>query len=133
MLETSLKSSFLQRLSEKDRVAPDRTIEKAKVKETIRQVKNQKFPGKAPKFCWHSCFFKKKFVLFPYPVDICKNNTSITHLQSMLETSATPTHITERKNPMNYISQRPTVLLQHKSTCFYWSAGGKSGNKDPQL
>lgn len=34
---------------------------------------------------------------------------------------------------MNYILQGPTVLLQHKSTCFYWSASGKSSSKDPQL
>lgn len=34
---------------------------------------------------------------------------------------------------MKCISQRPTAVLQHKSTCFYWSAGGKSVSNDPQL
>jgi len=30
---------------------------------------------------------------------------------------------------MNYIPQRLTVLLQHKSTCFYWSASANQAVK----
>lgn len=92
VLEKSLKDSFLLSLSGKDKVVLGRANETAKVKETIKQVKFLKYPSKAAKFCWHSCFFKQVCSLFPCPAHICKNNTSITYLQSVLETSATPTH-----------------------------------------
>lgn len=55
-LETSLKDVFLLRLSEIYRVASDRAIETAKVKETMKQVQFHKSLDMAAKFCWHSQF-----------------------------------------------------------------------------
>lgn len=94
-------------------MAPDRAVEKAKVKETIKQVKFYKSPSNAAKFYCHSCFFLKEICsLLPYPVHICKNNTSITHLWSMLEKSATPTHHWKKES---------NELHLHKDQLYYYS------------
>lgn len=133
VLEKSLKDSFLLSVSGKDKVVPGRANETTKVKETIKEVKFPKSLGKAAKFCWHSCFFLNKFVLCFHVLHISARTIPASLICSLCWRRQPLQHINERRNSMKCISQRPTAVLQHKSTCFYWSAGGKSGSNDPQL
>lgn len=109
-LEISLKDSFLLKLSEKDKVAPDRAIETAKVKETIKQVKCHKSPGKAAKICWRSQILLKEFVLCFHILHISVKTIPVSLISSLCWRHQPLQHMTKRKNLMNYISQRPTVL-----------------------
>lgn len=90
-------------------MAPDRAIETAKVKETIKQVKFYKSPGKAAKICWHSQILLKEFFLCSHILHICKT-IPVSLISSLCWRHQLLQHMTERKNLMNYMSQRSTVL-----------------------
>lgn len=136
VLEKSLKDSFLLSLSEKDKVVPGRANETAKVKETIKQVKFLKSLSKAKIPQQNSAgtaVFLNKFVLCFHVLHISARTIPVSLICSLCWRRQPLQCINERRNSMKYISQRPTAVLQHKSTCFYWSASGKSGSNDRQL